>query len=126
MSAHTKGPIPSHLDGISVNQRRALDRGLAALEAMADIWAAEIRLTPMSEKMAAFPESTRAEVIYSMTHQAFIEGAYRHFLDCKYVAGEELNAARALLREVLEELQYEAKDKVRAYLDACDKPGGPT
>ena len=35
----------------------------------------------------------------------------------------ELNAARALLREVLDELHYEAKDKVRAYLDACDKPG---
>lgn len=32
----------------------------------------------------------------------------------------KLNAARALLREVLEDLHYEAKDKVLVYLDACD------
>lgn len=41
----------------------------------------------------------------------------------------ELNAARALLREVLEGgkksiLHYEVEPRVRAYLDACDKPGG--
>lgn len=39
----------------------------------------------------------------------------------------ELNVARALLREVLgdEEIHYEAADKVRSYLAACDKPGAP-
>lgn len=37
-------------------------------------------------------------------------------------AEAELNAARALLREILDlgEVHYEAADKVRAYLDACD------
>ena len=45
---------------------------------------------------------------------------------CQNNRCNELNAARALLREVLSELHYEAKDKVRIYLDACDKPGEPT
>lgn len=45
-------------------------------------------------------------------------------------AEAELNAARALLREVLEGgkksiLHYEVEPRVRAYLDACDKSGEP-
>lgn len=50
---------------------------------------------------------------------------------CAHSRCSELNAARALLREVLEGdkksiLHYEVEPRVRAYLDACDKPGEPT
>ena len=43
----------------------------------------------------------------------------------------ELNAARALLREALDTIEefpdedHEIADRIKAYLDACDKPGAP-
>lgn len=41
---------------------------------------------------------------------------------CQNSRCNDLNAARALLREILDlgEVHYEAADKVRAYFDACD------
>lgn len=66
------------------NQRRALNKGLAALETMADLWAVETRLTDMSERIAAVAdEAERAKRIAAMIHLGFVEGAYRHFLDHK-------------------------------------------
>ena len=47
-------------------------------------------------------------------------------------AESELNAARALLLEALDTIEefpdedHEIADRIKAYLDACDKPGEPT
>jgi hypothetical protein len=71
---------------LSINQKRALSEGLSALEAMADIWAAEIRLSEMAQRIADAPAEQRPCTIAAMIEQAFIEGAYRHFLDHKDAA----------------------------------------
>lgn len=78
-------PIPTDdLEQMTPNQRRALNKGLAALETMADLWAVETRLTDMSERIAAVAdEAERAKRIAAMIHLGFVEGAYRHFLDHK-------------------------------------------
>ena len=68
---------------LSINQKRALSEGLSALEAMADIWSAEIRLSEMAQRIADAPAEQRPGTITAMIEQAFIEGAYRHFLDHK-------------------------------------------
>lgn len=78
-------PIPTDdLEQMTPNQRRALNKGLAALETMADLWAVETRLTDMSERIAAVADEVeRAKRIAAMIHLGFVEGAYRHFLDHK-------------------------------------------
>ncbi|WP_249188873.1 hypothetical protein [Burkholderia dolosa] len=78
-------PIPADdLEQMTPNQRRAVNKGLAALETMADLWAAETRLTDMSQRIAAVAdEAERAKRIAAMIHLGFVEGAYRHFLDHK-------------------------------------------
>lgn len=73
--------MSENLDDLTPNQRRALDKGLAALEAMAAMWGAEIRLNDVSKVLAAKPEASRAGAIAAFIEQAFIEGAYRHYLD---------------------------------------------
>jgi len=70
-----------NIEECTPNQRRALSKGLAALEAMAGLWASEIRLSEIALKLASAPGDTRANGIAGMIEQAFIEGAYRHFLD---------------------------------------------
>lgn len=69
------------LNEITPNQRRALSKGLAALETMAGLWAAEIRLSEMSVRLAEAAAEQRPARIAAFIEQAFIEGAYRHFLD---------------------------------------------
>lgn len=65
-------------------EREALNKGLSALETMADLWAVEINLGKMSENIAGAPDLTkRAFAIKSMVEQGFIEGAYRTYLDYK-------------------------------------------
>ncbi|WP_053298878.1 hypothetical protein [Burkholderia multivorans] len=78
-------PIPADdLEQMTPNQRRAVNKGLAALETMADLWAVETRLTDMSERIAAVAdEAERAKRIAAMIHLGFVEGAYRHCLDHK-------------------------------------------
>lgn len=73
------------LENMSVNQRRAANKALSALEAMAAIWAAEIRLGLMAKTLAESPEVGRADRIYAMLELAFTEGAYRHYLDASQV-----------------------------------------
>lgn len=76
--------MTEELEQMSPNQRRALDKALSALEAFASIWAAEIRLSELSARIAAVPsEAERAKRIAAMIEQGFIEGAYRHYLDHK-------------------------------------------
>lgn len=76
-------PIPADdLEQMTPNQKRALSKGLAALEAMADLWAVEVRLNDMAERIASVAdEAERAKRIAAMIHLGFIEGAYRHFID---------------------------------------------
>lgn len=51
---------------------------------------------------------------------------------CQNSRCNELNAARALLREALDTIEefpdedHEIADRIKEYLDACDKPGEPT
>ena len=87
--------MTDELEQMSPNQRRTLDKALSALETFAAIWAAEIRLTGMAERIAAVPsEEERAKRIAAMIEQGFIEGAYRHYLDHKDKC-DELEASRA-------------------------------
>ena len=77
--------MPDDLESMTPNQRRALSKGLAALETMADLWAVEVRLSQMAERIAVVPDSAeRAKRIAAMIHLAFIEGAYRHYLDHRH------------------------------------------
>lgn len=86
--------MTDELEQMSLNQRRALDKSLSALETFAAIWAAEIRLGAMSARIAAVPnEAERAKRIEAMIEQGFIEGAYRHYLDHKDKC-DEIEAAR--------------------------------
>lgn len=69
------------LEDLTPNQRRALSKALSALETMAAIWGAEIRLNEVAQKLASTPEAERAKAVAAFIEQAFIEGAYRHYLD---------------------------------------------
>ncbi|TDY26263.1 hypothetical protein B0G81_6773 [Paraburkholderia sp. BL6665CI2N2] len=72
------------LNQMTPNQRRALDKGLAALDTMAATWAAEVRLNEIAKHFAAIADpDERATRIAAMIRQGFSEGAYRHFLDHK-------------------------------------------
>ncbi|WP_425953021.1 hypothetical protein [Ralstonia pseudosolanacearum] len=71
----------AELAAITSNQRRAVDKALSALEAMAAIWGVEIRINDVAAKLAVKPEPERAAAIAAFIEQAFIEGAYRHYLD---------------------------------------------
>jgi hypothetical protein len=94
--------MTDELEQMSPNQRRALDKALSALETFAAIWAAEIRLSAMSARIAAVPsEAERAKRIAAMIEQGFIEGAYRHYLDHKDKC-DELEAARATAEQSTE------------------------
>ena len=66
---------------MDANQKRACNRALAALEAMAEIWAAKVGLHEIAAKVAHAPIERRVEAVQNMIEQAFIEGAYQHFLD---------------------------------------------
>jgi hypothetical protein len=70
------------------NQRRALNKGLAALEAMAVAWAAEVNLSHIAQVISDAPAAHRPRKIKQMLEQAFIEGAYRHYLDRDPMARE--------------------------------------
>lgn len=73
------------LASLPAAEREALNKGLSALETMADLWAAEINLAKMSETIAGAPDPVkRAFAIRSMVEQGYIEGAYRTYLDYKY------------------------------------------
>lgn len=72
------------LASLPAAEREALNKGLSALETMADLWAVEINLGKMSETIAGAPDlKKRAFAIKSMVEQGFIEGAYRTYLDYK-------------------------------------------
>lgn len=65
-------------------EREALNKGLSALETMADLWAVEINLGKMSETIAGAPDhAKRAFAIKSLVEQGYIEGAYCTYLDYK-------------------------------------------
>lgn len=82
-------------EDMTPNQRRALRKGLAALEIMADLWAAEVRLSQIAERIASLPDAAeRAKRIAAMTHLAFVEGAYRHYLDHKDAIEPLIEAAQ--------------------------------
>lgn len=70
-----------NIEDMPPNQRRALSKALAALETMAATWGAEIGLRRVATMLAAKPEAERAQAIAAFIEQAFIEGAYRHYLD---------------------------------------------
>ncbi|PNE59848.1 hypothetical protein A8H39_01495 [Paraburkholderia fungorum] len=75
---------PKDIQQMTPNQKRALSNGLAALETMAVLWGAEVRLSEMAARIAAVEdESERTKRIAAMIEQGFMEGAYRHFLDAK-------------------------------------------
>lgn len=81
------------LEDMTPNQRRALRKGLAALETMADLWAAEVRLSQIAERIASVPDADeRARRIAAMIHLGFVEGAYRHHLDHKNDCERTANA----------------------------------
>lgn len=81
------------LEDLTPNQRRALGKALAALETMASMWGVEIGLRRVSEQLAMKPEAERANDIAAFIEQAFIEGAYRHYLDRDPAANRELESA---------------------------------
>jgi chromosome segregation ATPase len=88
MSEHQPNPASAagddDLEQMTPNQRRALNKALAALETMAALWASEIRLTDLSKRIADVPDAAeRAKRIAAFVEQGFIEGAYRHYLDHK-------------------------------------------
>jgi hypothetical protein len=88
MSEHQPNPADAAGDDdlaqMTPNQRRALNKALAALETMAALWASEIRLTDLSKRIADVPDAAeRAKRIAAFVEQGFIEGAYRHYLDHK-------------------------------------------
>ncbi len=85
--------MSENLEDLTPNQRRALNKGLAALETMAAMWGAEIRIHDVAQKLAAKPQADRAKSIAAFIEQAFIEGAYRHYLDRDPAANPELERA---------------------------------
>jgi hypothetical protein len=71
--------IPAHA---APNQRRALDKGLAALETVAHLWGAEIDLGTIASGISHITNATvRERQIADLAKLAFSEGAYRHYLD---------------------------------------------
>jgi hypothetical protein len=107
---------------LSINQKRALSEGLSALEAMADIWAAEIRLSEMAQRIADAPAEQRPGTISAMIEQAFIEGAYRHFLDQKDAADR---AARPVANKAEVEQDKIDAERYRWLRNHGDKEGQP-
>jgi len=74
--------MAEELEDLTPNQRRALGKALSALQTMAAMWGAEIRLSEAAQRLANYqPEAERAKAIAAFIEQAFIEGAYRHYLD---------------------------------------------
>lgn len=103
--------MSNELEQMTPNQRRALNKGLAALEAMAAIWSSEIRLTEIVRPIADVPDAAeRARRIAAFVEQGFIEGAYRHYLDHKdgILHVDALDAANARIAEL--EAQAAKKD----------------
>jgi hypothetical protein len=66
---------------MDANEKMACNRALAALDTMAELWAAEIKLYEIAARVAHAPIERRVEAVRNMILQAFVEGAYRHFLD---------------------------------------------
>lgn len=85
--------MSENLEELTPNQRRALDKALAALETMAAMWGAEIRIHDVAQRLSAKPDAERAKAIAAFIEQAFIEGAYRHYLDRDPAANPELERA---------------------------------
>jgi hypothetical protein len=85
--------MSENLEDLTPNQRRALNKGLAALETMAAMWGAEIRIHDVAQRLSAKPDAERAKAIAAFIEQAFIEGAYRHYLDRDPAACPELERA---------------------------------
>lgn len=74
------------LEQMTPNQRRALRKGLVALETMASLWGVEIRLREMAARISAVDSlDERASRIAAVMELAFVEGAYRHYLNHQYV-----------------------------------------
>lgn len=90
-------------DNLTPEQQRLIERGMDALEAMADGWAAEINLPAMIENCVSVsrlnrnaPDDVRETFIGrqkaqidAVIRQAYIEGAYRG-----YLAGKAIEKAR--------------------------------
>ncbi|MBB5462920.1 hypothetical protein HDG33_006594 [Paraburkholderia sp. Cpub6] len=104
---------PADIEQMTPNQRRAVNKGLAALETMAGLRAAEVSLSRLALRIAAVPnESERAGRIAAMIEQGFIEGAYRHFLDHKDAA-----PVAPAAQKVAENTQEVARPDERAAFD---------
>ncbi|WP_197328707.1 dATP/dGTP pyrophosphohydrolase domain-containing protein [Ralstonia syzygii] len=98
------------------NQKRALNKGLAALETMADLWAVEVRLTEMSSRIAAVADDPeRSKRIAAMIHLGFIEGAYRHYLDSKDVAVAASAETQAVVFDMLTHLHRQREFSARTF-----------
>lgn len=105
--------MSDELAKMTPNQRRALSKGLAALETMADLWASEVRLTDISERISAvLDDGDRAKRIAALIHLGFVEGAYRHFLDHKEKC-EALESQAQTIERLTRELDAARKDAER-------------
>ncbi|WP_227461630.1 hypothetical protein [Cupriavidus pauculus] len=113
--------MSENLEELTPNQRRALDKALAALETMAAMWGAEIRIHDVAQKLAAKPEADRAKSIAAFIEQAFIEGAYRHYLDRDPAANPELERALGGLKALkCVSLSIQYNDHVLIYQPIVD------
>lgn len=59
----------------------ATQRAIAALDTMAALWAVEIGLREMVEKIALMPQPKMQDTIRALVQQGFAEGAYKHHCD---------------------------------------------
>jgi len=98
----------SDIESMMQNQKRALSKGLAALEAMADLWAVEVRLSEMAKRIADVPDAgERAKRIAAMIHLGFVEGAYQHFLDHKDARDRaSMSEQLATIRQAIADYHY--------------------
>lgn len=60
---------------------QSTQRAIAALDTMAALWAVEIDLRGMVEKIAAMPKPQMQDTIRKLVQQGFVEGAYKHYCD---------------------------------------------
>lgn len=58
-------------------------KALSALDAMSELWGAEIGLRAMVNKISGMSRLKMIDAIEALALQAFVEGAYRHHIDVK-------------------------------------------
>jgi hypothetical protein len=58
-------------------------KALSALDAMSELWGAEVNLRGMVNNISGMPRLKMIDAIEALALQAFVEGAYRHHCDVK-------------------------------------------